>query len=254
MKLVIVAHAGSETNDALAAAAASLGLPARVQPPRAALRMLEPADVALGRLAVAAELDGIEPGLRELEQIAAGGATVLNPPSALVAAHDKHLTARLLRRAGVPHPRTWLAGEGTPSPAPELPVTVLPRFGSWGEERRCETADELAAVSSCDVPLVAHEIVPAHAPDVRLVVAGRRVIAASAPSPPLVHRLAIEAAATLGCDLLDVTVRTRAGGYVVAAVDAAVELHQSEALNPGCLFRTAVHELTAVAFARRPAA
>jgi len=254
MKLVIVAQAGSETNDALAAAAASLGLPSSVQPPRAALHALEPADVALGRLGVRADLGGIESGLHELEQVAAGGTTVLNPPSALVAAHDKHLTARLLRRAGVPHPRTWLVGEGTPSPAPELPVVVQPRFGSWGEERRCETADELAAVSACDVPLIAHEIVQAVAPDVRLVVAGSRVIAATAPSPPLVDRLAVEAAAALGCDLLGVTVRARVGGYVVAAVDAQVELRQGEALGPGCVFRTAVHELTAAAFVRRPAA
>ena len=106
MQFAVVAHRTSETNDALAGAAASLGLPASVLSPRDALRTLEPGDIALGRLDVRDELDGVERGTEELEQLAATGAVLLNPPSALVAAHDKLLTARILRRAGVPHPRT----------------------------------------------------------------------------------------------------------------------------------------------------
>ena len=80
------------------------------------------------------ELDGIETGTEELERLTTAGVHVLNPPSALVAAHDKLLTARALRRAGLPHPRTWLIAEGAPSPAPELPVVLKPRFGSWGRD------------------------------------------------------------------------------------------------------------------------
>ena len=56
------------------------------------------------------------------------------------------LTARILRRAGVPHPRTWLIADGAPSPAPELPVVLKPRFGSWGRDVvLCNTTDELDA-------------------------------------------------------------------------------------------------------------
>jgi hypothetical protein len=134
MKFVVVAHRQSETNVALAGAAASLGLPASVLPPRDSLRILEPGDIALGRLDVREELDGVETGTEELERLTTAGIHVLNPPSALVAAHDKLLTARALRRAGLPHPRTWLIAEGTPSPAPELPVVLKPRFGSWGRD------------------------------------------------------------------------------------------------------------------------
>ena len=66
MKFVVVAHHPSETNVALAGAAASLGLPASVLPPRDSLRNLEPGDVALARLDVRADLDGIETGMEEL--------------------------------------------------------------------------------------------------------------------------------------------------------------------------------------------
>ena len=102
MQFAVVAHRTSETNDALAGAAASLGLPATVLSPRDALRTLEPGDIALGRLDVREELDGVERGTEELAQLVASGVVLLNPPSALVAAHDKLLTARILRRAGVP--------------------------------------------------------------------------------------------------------------------------------------------------------
>src|SRR4029077_11700854 len=129
MQFAVVAHRTSDTNLALAGAAASLGLPAAVLPPRDALRTLEPGDIALGRLDVREDLDGVERGTEELGQLVASGIVLLNPPSALVAAHDKLLTARILRRAGVPHPRTWLIADGAPSPAPELPVVLKPRFG-----------------------------------------------------------------------------------------------------------------------------
>ena len=107
MKFAVVAHRRSETNDALAGAAASLGLPASVMTPRDALCTLQQGDVALGRLDVRETLDGMEDGETHLERLADAGVELLNPAAALAAAHDKLLTARVLRRAGVPHPRTW---------------------------------------------------------------------------------------------------------------------------------------------------
>jgi len=73
MRFAVVAHSRSETNEALAGAAASVGLPASVLPPRDALRFLEPGDVALGRLDVREALDGMEEGETDLERLAAGG-------------------------------------------------------------------------------------------------------------------------------------------------------------------------------------
>jgi [lysine-biosynthesis-protein LysW]---L-2-aminoadipate ligase len=261
VRFVVVAHARSETNDALAGAAASLGLPALVLSPRDALRTLEPGDVALGRLDVREELDGIEMGMSELEQIAAAGGILLNPPSSLAAAHDKLLTARVLRRAGIPHPRTWLMGDGAPSPAPELPVVLKPRFGSWGRDvARCETADSLACTLAhfghrpwfAECGVLAQELVPPLGWDLRLVVAGgevvgcaRRVAApgewrtnvalgarpiATTPSPEACE-LALSAARQLGIDFAGVDLLPDDGGWVVLEVNGAVDMRPSYSLG-----------------------
>src|SRR5438270_10311817 len=111
MRFVVVAHRRTDVNEALAGAAESLGIRADVLPPREALRLLGPGDVALARLDVRDTLDGIESGTLELERLAAAGVHVLNGPGALVAAHDKLLTARALRLAALPHPHTWLVAE-----------------------------------------------------------------------------------------------------------------------------------------------
>src|SRR2546430_17047115 len=111
MQFAVVAHRPSDTNYALAGAAASLGLPASVLSPRDALRTLEPGDIALGRLDVRDEVDGVETGTAELERLAAGGAALPHPPSPLPPAHDKLLAPRIPRRAAGPAPPTWLIRE-----------------------------------------------------------------------------------------------------------------------------------------------
>ena len=74
MRFAVVAHRLSETNTALAAAAGAL-----VLTPRQALAALEPGDVALARLDVRESLDGVEPGIDDVERLAARGVRVLNP-------------------------------------------------------------------------------------------------------------------------------------------------------------------------------
>jgi RimK family alpha-L-glutamate ligase len=284
MQFAVVAHRTSETNYALAGAAASLGLPATVLSPRDALRTLEPGDIALGRLDVRDELDGVERGTEELEQLAVSGAVLLNPPSALVAAHDKLLTARILRRAGVPHPRTWLIAEGVLSPAPELPVVLKPRFGSWGRDVvLCPTADDLDRELERFVQrpwfqeqgVLAQELVPPVGWDLRIVVAGGRVVGAArrvaAPGewrtnvalgarsepvtpPSLAQTLALEAAAAIRGDLVGIDLLPLGEGFVVSEVNGAVDFKPRYALGPGNVFRNAVHELVRVAQQRRAAA
>jgi [lysine-biosynthesis-protein LysW]---L-2-aminoadipate ligase len=146
MKFAVVAHRRSATNNALVTAARSRGLESMLIDPHRALSLLEPGDLALARLDVREELDGIERGTGELERLAAGGVDVRNPPAALIVAHDKLLTARTLRLAGLPHPHTALISPAVPAAIPELPVVLKPRFGSWGRDvERCSTADELDA-------------------------------------------------------------------------------------------------------------
>ncbi len=146
MKFAVVAHRHSATNEALVAAARAWGLDSELVDPHKALTSLEPGDVALARLDVREGLDGIESGTGELERLAAGGVDVRNPPGSLVVAHDKLLTARRLRLAGLPHPHATLLSPALPAAVPELPVVLKPRFGSWGRDvERCTTAEELDA-------------------------------------------------------------------------------------------------------------
>jgi len=276
MKFVVVAHHPSETNVALAGAAASLGLPASVLPPRDSLRNLEPGDVALGRLDVREDLDGIETGTEHLERCAASGVNVLNPPCALVAAHDKLLTARALRRAGLPHPRTWLIAEGAPAPAPELPVVLKPRFGSWGRDVvLCRTADEvedaLAELTRRswfrEHGVLAQEVVPPLGWDLRIVVAGGRVVGAARRTagvgewrtnvslggrsepvdpPPLARTLALSAAAAVRGDLVGVDLLPTRAAFVISEINGAVDFTD--------VYTDAVLQLLRVAHARRVAA
>src|SRR5215471_11242825 len=140
MKFAVVAHRHSATNEALVTAARALGLDAELLDPHRALSVLEPGDIALARLDVREELDGIERGTGELERLAAGGIDVRNPPDALVVAHDKLLTARTLRLAGLPHPHTTHLTPAVPAAVPGLPLVLKPRFGSWGRDvERCST-------------------------------------------------------------------------------------------------------------------
>lgn len=284
MRFVVIAHRGSDTNDALAAAAEALGVPAAVLPPRDALRTLEPGDVALGRLDVREGLDGIESGTVELERLAATGVEVLNRPRALVAAHDKLLTARALRLAGLPHPHTWLIADGVPTPAPELPLVLKPRFGSWGRDVvLCRTADDLAAALERaafrgwfrEHGALAQELVPPLGWDLRIVVAGGRVVGAArrvaadgewrtnvslggrsepVTPPPLACKLALEAAAAVRADLVGVDLLPTSGGYVVSELNGAVDFKPYYALDVEDVFVDSVFELLRLARSRRATA
>jgi glutathione synthase/RimK-type ligase-like ATP-grasp enzyme len=132
-RLAIVARNASSTNRGLLEAAATLGLDALVLPPEQAARRLRTGDVALGRLDVLPTLDGPEPGLATLRSLEEKGVLVLNRAGALLAAHDKLMTALRLAARGLPHPRTAHVGAAADLSL-EFPVVVKPRFGSWGRD------------------------------------------------------------------------------------------------------------------------
>jgi RimK family alpha-L-glutamate ligase len=232
----------------LVAAARAWGLDSELLDPHRALTVLEPGDVALARLDVREELDGIERGTGELERLVAGG---VDRPASLVVAHDTLLTARALRRAGLPHPHTTLISPAVPAAVPELPLVLKPRFGSWGREvALCSTADELdaALVRLQRKPwfrengALAQELVEPRGWDLRVVVAGRRVVGAACriakkgewrtnaalgaqvepvQPPPLVLALALARAAQ--ADLVGVDLLPTGSGFVVLELNGAVE-------------------------------
>jgi RimK family alpha-L-glutamate ligase len=254
MKFAVVAHRRIATNEALVAAARAWGLDSELLDPHTALTSLEPGDVALARLDVREWLDGIERGTGELERLAAGGVDVRNPPGSLVVAHDKLLTARALRLAGLPHPHTTLLSPTLPTLVPELPVVLKPRFGSWGRDvEQCTTPDDLdaALVRLQRKPwfrehgALAQELVEPRGWDMRLVVAGRRVVGAACriarsgewrtnaalgaqvepvEPPPLARALALAAARAARADLVGVDLLpTPNGGFVVLELNGAVD-------------------------------
>jgi len=273
MRFAVVAHRSTATNEALVRAAATAGLDAAVLPPRDALRFLEPGDVALGRLDVREGLDGIETGTRELERLAEAGIDLLNPACALALAHDKLLTARALRLAGLPHPHSWLIAAGQPSPAPELPLVLKPRFGSWGRDvMRCRTREELGDALDRigsrswfrEHGALAQELVPPQGWDLRVVVAGGRVVGAArrvaargewrtnvalggrcepAAPAPLARTLALAAAASIRADFVGVDLLPTSNGYVIAELNGAVDIRPSYALDGGNVHAEVVLEL-----------
>jgi RimK family alpha-L-glutamate ligase len=278
--LALVAHRESDTNRSLAACAPQ-GQGA-VLSPRRALAVLGPGDVAVGRLDVRPTLDGVEPGLWALAELAERGVTVLNPPSALLTAHDKLLTARALSRAGLPHPWTRLA---LPGEAPDVdgPVVVKPRFGSWGEDVvRCGGPEEvertlavLAERPWARQGALVQELVPPRGHDLRLVVAGgtgvgaiRRCAAPGewrtnvalggrrAPTVPPADAcaLAVAAAAAAGADLVGVDLLPTGDGWVVLELNGAVDFTRAYARARGDVFAAATAALLGAAVAEPAAA
>ncbi|HXG76734.1 MAG TPA: ATP-grasp domain-containing protein [Gaiellaceae bacterium] len=241
------------TNVALVAAWRELGLPAALLAPEEARSVLEAGDVAVGRFDVLPTLNGVEPGLEVLDELEGRGVRVLNRAPALLGAHDKLQTARLLARAGVPHPRTRHHPPDSRRLELGPPVVVKPRFGSWGADVfRCRTREEieqvLAEVASrpwyVEHGALLQELVPPVGFDLRLIVAAGTVVgaiervpergewrtnvslgAARRPVEPgeEARALAVAAAAAIGADLVGVDLLPVDGGYVVLELNGAVE-------------------------------
>ncbi len=248
----VVAHRVTPTNTRLGA----------VLTPAQAVARLGPGDVALGRFDVLPSLDGVEPGLWALERLAASGVTVLNGRRALIAAHDKLTTATTLYDAGLSHPRTVHVASWLSTPDLEPPIVFKPRFGSWGQDVvRC---DDEAAIERTLLELetkpwyeatgaIAQKLVAPRGYDLRLVVAGGRVVGAvrriAAPGewrtnvalgarrepvvpPPEACDVALRAAsaidaALVGIDLLPADV----GTWVVLEVNGAVDFNSTYTLG-----------------------
>jgi RimK family alpha-L-glutamate ligase len=282
VRLAIVSATPSSTTCALAEAR-SADVEVVPMAPAAAASSLVPGDAVLGRLDVRRTLDGIDDGLWALGVLAARGVTVLNGPATLIATHDKLLTARLLRRTGLPHPWTRHLRPGRPLETSHAPVVVKPRHGSWGRHVIvCETDESLGTALEelgrepwyAEHGALVQEVVPPAGWDLRVVVAGDRVVGAvrreAAPGewrtnvalgatrvpvtpPPAAARLALAAAqatsaALVGVDLLP----TPDGAYTILELNGAVDFTR-EYRPGGDIFGDTVTELCRFARAMQSA-
>jgi RimK family alpha-L-glutamate ligase len=253
VRFAVIAQRPTPTNVALATCGVA-GVDSLLLTPAQALIRLEPSDVALGRLDVLSSLDGIEPGFWALDQIAEAGVRLLNPPRAVVAAHNKVRTAEALAAADLPHPRTATVTEDRRDIDLELPVVVKPPFGSWGEDvalcltqkdldRHLEKLREHPWFEATGA--VVQELVPPVGHDLRVIVAGGCVVGAiermappgewrtnvalggsrrSVVPPPRACDLAVAAAAALDIDLVGVDLLpTGAGQYTVIELNGAAD-------------------------------
>ena len=217
--------------------------------------------IVIGRLDVLPTLDGVEPGLLALLLLGRRGLRVLNRAEALLAVHDKLLTARHLGRAGLPHPETsvWRGERDVPL---EPPLVVKPRFGSWGRDvLLCRDAADVSRMREAvhERPwfrrhgALVQEFVQPRGYDLRLIVAGGGVVGAgkrvaargewrtnvalggrvSRVEPSAAARsLAIAAASAVGADFVGVDLLPLGeDGYAIIELNGAVEFDDGYSLS-----------------------
>jgi RimK family alpha-L-glutamate ligase len=269
----LLGSVANETNVKLVREWRTCGVDAMLLTPLEPAPEVPPGGVVVGRLDVLPTLDGVEPGLLALLWLERRGTRVLNRAFALLAAHDKLLTARRLQLAGLPHPRIAVLRRKEPVPL-EPPLVLKPRFGSWGRDVflcRDHVALErtLRAVRGRRWfrrhGALLQELVPPRGYDLRLVVAGTEIVGAAervarpgewrtnvslggalrpAAPPPEACSLAVAAAAAVGADLVGVDlVPLAAGGYVVLELNGAVDFDERYALDGQSVYAEAARAL-----------
>lgn len=277
-----VALIGSASNDASAELVRSwceLGLDASLMGARQALAELGSGDVALARLDVRQTLDGVEPGLLDVLRLERLGVVDLrNPVEALLNMHDKLRTARLLTRAGLPHPATaHVRRAGRAAAGLRPPFVVKPRFGSWGSD--VVLCTDAAAVRGRITELrnrpwfsrhgaLVQEAIPNAGTDLRVIVAGGRVIGAAervaaagewrtnvscggslrpARGSDAAFELARAAVAVVGADFAGVDLLPLGGDrYVVLELNAAVDFDRTYSFSGDDVFEAAAVALRLV--------
>ena len=216
---------------------------------------MQPGAVALGRLDVVDGLDGVEDGLWALGSLAARGIVVLNRAGALLAAHDKLLTAKVLQRLRTAHTRA----RGSSIPAGTCRIgrdrSSSSPASAAGAATSSSASDEITFrrhLRSLEQRLwfqqhgaLVQELVPPAGVDLRIVVAAGVPVGAisrvAAPGewrtnialggtrvavepPATALELAVRAAAAAGADLIGVDLLPDgAGGHTVLELNGAVD-------------------------------
>jgi [lysine-biosynthesis-protein LysW]---L-2-aminoadipate ligase len=273
-KLTLIGSATNETNGYLVRELRLRGVDAALLSAADALSLIDAGDHALARLDVLPGLDGVEPGLLALLRLERRGVHVLNRAVALLSAHDKLCTARLLEAAALPHPRTLhIPPFGDPGQV-EVPVVLKPRFGSWGRDVfRCDDRPELESTLAAirDRPwfrrhgVLAQDLLPLTGSDLRIIVACGQIVGAvrriagpgewrtnvslggslePADPPPAACALACAAAAAIGADVIGVDLFPVDGGFVVLELNGAVDFDASSSLAGGDVVDDLLRALT----------
>jgi ribosomal protein S6--L-glutamate ligase len=251
--LVVILGSRQQTNIDLVAAWEADGLPAALLTPNEALALLGLGDTVVARLDVLPTLDGIETGVELLDDLTWEGVRVLNSRHALVCAHDKLRTAAYLATARLPHPKTVHLPHADAPLGLTPPLVLKPRHGSWGADVfLCETTSALEAVLDeirsrpwfLRHGALLQEVVQSEGRDLRILVAGGRVVGAiervaaagewrtnvalGASREPVTPdtkacELAIAAQEALGADFVGVDLVRHGDSYVILELNGAVD-------------------------------
>jgi RimK family alpha-L-glutamate ligase len=262
------------TNVALVDALRALDVPVALLPLDRVLRRARPGDAVLARIDVTQTLDGVETSLDCLNELERRGVVVVNSAGAILAAHDKLVTALKLGPSGIPHPLTIHVDRVPERLGIEPPLVVKPRFGSWGRDvLLCRSRRELARRLHRlrderwfrRQGALVQELIPPQGHDLRVLVAGGAVVGAVKrvaangewrtnialgghrvrTSPPRAARdLALDAAEAIGAGFVGVDLLPYEDGYVVVEINGCVDFTSEYSLG------TDVHAAVADALAR----
>jgi RimK family alpha-L-glutamate ligase len=265
----IVGDPASETNERLRAALAGTGTLGAVGSAELAAATARRGDIVFGRLDVRPTLDGVQPGLGRLAQLARRGVRVVNGADTLVATHDKLTTMLMLRAASIPQPRAIHLSRTDEAPPFRPPYVVKPRYGSWGLDiHLCTSREELRACLGLlrERPwfrrrgALVQELIPPQGYDLRLIVAGGEVVGAiervAAPGEwrtnialggtrrrttptPDACAIALRAAAAVAGDLVGVDLAPCESGWRVIEINGAVDFTDDYALDERDVFTRA---------------
>jgi RimK family alpha-L-glutamate ligase len=266
--VAVVAWKALPTNGPLVDGLRRLGIPAELLAPDEAIGRLASGDVALVRLDVTPALDGVEPGLRNATQLQRRGVRLLNRPAPLLVTHDKWQTARRLNTAGIAHPCTVHHTRLGDIRHAALPFVLKPRFGSWGRDvMLCRDHDDLERSLTIlgDRPwfrrhgVLLQEVLPSPGHDLRVLVAGDRVVGASrrhaapgewrtnealggrsvpARPSPEACALALGTARAIGTDLAGIDLLPQPDGrHVVLEINGAVDFDATDSLPDRDVYR-----------------
>ncbi len=198
----------------------------------------------------------------------------MNNASASIACHDKLTTARLLARAGLPHPATTALVDGDDRVLElQPPLVVKPRFGVWGNHVVLCAGGQVLARHLEDVTdtswfrrhgAIVQELIRPQEATCGWSAAGEVVDAVERVAargewrtnvslgakrrptspPPGAQALAIAAAAAVDCDLVGVDLLpTPGGGHVVLELNGAADFCDTYSIDGQNVFDRAAPRL-----------
>lgn len=273
MSVAVIGSSVSEETVEIIGAWREFGIDVALISPADAYVVLRPGDVAVVRLDVLPTVDGVQEGLLAVFLLERRGVRVLNSAAAVLAAHDKLRTARLLAKAGVPHPAT--VHVSVPGDVDlRLPVVIKPRYGSWGTDvALCRSRAELRLRFDelRERPwfrrhgALVQEAVPSLGHDLRVIVAGGCVVGAAervaaagewrtnvscggSLRPAVLSAAAEETAraavSAIGADFVGVDLMPQEDGrFVVLELNAAVDFSDVYSFRDGNVYAAAASAL-----------